>query len=565
MELNRKVLLSLDPDRLLHNFRVNAGLPSTAGSLGGWEGPESELRGHFTGHYLSACAMMYAATGDILFKERADIIIAGLAECQASNGYLSAFPETFFDRLESGRRVWAPYYVLHKLLAGLLAVHGYCGNQQALDVARRLGDWIVNRNSSLSDKQMDLVLATEHGGINEALADLYALTGDAKYMATARRFIHSAIINPAARKEDRLNGLHANTQVPKFIGAARIYELNGGEELKHAAQFFWDCVTRERAYVTGGASEREHFTAKQQLSQSLSIRNSENCVAYNMLRLTHRLFLIQPLAEYGDYYERTLYNQILASQNPADGGICYFVPLQSGSQKIYSLAPTCCTGTGIESHAKHGQSIYYFGDDTLYVNLFIASQLDWPAKGVRLKQQTLYPEEPRTQLQFACDKPVELTVKLRHPWWAPTNNVGVILNGVSQKIRSVPSTWIEIKRTWKTGDTLVMTFPFALRTEGFRDNPHRVAFMSGPLVLCAEVRTNAPTQIFAHDTDGLLKLIKPVENTPHYYKCPPEIFPAYLGFTNFVVLEPFYKMHRYRKYAVYWDIVEPFQHARLED
>lgn len=254
MELDRQYLLSLEPARLLHTFRLNAGLPSTAEPFGGWEEPKGELRGHFVGHYLSACALMYASTGDARVKEAADKVVAGLAECQKKigTGYLSAFPEEFFDRVEAQKPVWAPYYTLHKIYAGLLDMYVHCGNQQALDTCKKFADWVIARNARLSDEQMQKMLGNEHGGMNEVLANLYGLTGEAKYLAIAQRFNHMAVLGPAAQRQDKLTGLHANTQIPKFVGTAREYELTGQEWYKTASVFFWNTVVYERSYVIGG-------------------------------------------------------------------------------------------------------------------------------------------------------------------------------------------------------------------------------------------------------------------------------------------------------------------------
>ncbi len=362
-------MLSLDVERLLHTFRINAGLPSSAQPLGGWEEPKSEVRGHFVGHYLSACALMYAATGDARLKAKGDAVVAGLAECQKAmkSGYLSAYPESFIDRVEAVRPVWAPYYTLHKILAGLIDMAIECDNPQALDVARKFGDWFVTRNAKLSDEQMQKMLGNEHGGVNEALANLYALTGEKKYLDTALRFNHLAVLGPASQREDKLTGLHANTQFPKFIGAAREYDLNGDDTLKTAAEFFWNTVVHERSYVIGGNSDGEHFSPKERLSQALGPNTTETCNTYNMLKLTRHLFCWEPKAEYADYYERALINHILASQNPETGMMCYYVPLRSGMTRGgagmgYNTPENsfwCCTGTGVENHAKYGDSIYF--------------------------------------------------------------------------------------------------------------------------------------------------------------------------------------------------------------
>jgi DUF1680 family protein len=559
MELDRKYLLSLDPDRLLHNFRVNAGIPSSAQPLGGWEEPKSEVRGHFVGHYMSACALMYAETGDEQLKERGDKIVAGLAECQTKlgSGYLSAFPEEFIDRVEAQKPVWAPYYTLHKILAGLLDMYVYCGNRQALETARKFGDWFIARNARLSDEQMQRMLGNEHGGVNEGLANLYALTGERKYLQISLRFNHMAVLGPASRQEDRLTGLHANTQIPKFIGTARQYELTGEGWLKTASSFFWNTVVRERSYVIGGHSDGEAFTPKERLSQSLGPNTTETCNTYNMLKLTRHIFEWEPKAEYADYYERALYNHILASQNPETGMMCYYVPLRSGSHKVYNT-PTdsfwCCTGTGVENHAKYGDSIYFHdGTGTLYVNLFIASELDWKETGITLRQETNYPDEQSTRLVFTCRRPTSLSLRVRHPFWA-VSGFAIRVNGRKAVTASGPGSYAVITRRWKTGDTVQVSMPFTLRVEGFRDNPNRFAFLYGPLVLCAEVKAGKPFPAVVAEEGKMLAGFKPSVGKPNTFSCSSGVF-RIAGETDspVVTLEPFYKMQGSRRYEVYFD------------
>jgi len=560
MELDRKYLLSLDVDRLLHNFRVNAGLHSEAKPLGGWEEPKCEVRGHFVGHYLSACALMFASTGDERLKEKGNAVVAGLAECQAKlgSGYLSAFPEEFFDRLEALKPVWAPYYTLHKIYAGLLDMYVYCDNRQALEVCQRFADWVIARNSKLSDEQMQRMLRNEHGGMNEALANLYGLTGEPKYLKIAQRFNHIAVLGPASKREDRLTGLHANTQIPKFIGAARQYELTGDRWLRTASDFFWHTVVQERSYVIGGHSDGEAFSPKERLSKAFGPNTTETCNTYNMLKLTRHLFCWTAEAEYADYYERALYNHILSSQNPETGMMCYYVPLKSGSHKVYN-GPLdgfwCCTGTGIENHAKYGDSIYFHdGKQTLYVNLFIASELNWTdANGVTVRQETKYPDEASSRITLACREPVEFSVAVRHPWWAASGFV-VRVNGQPQPAGSKPGSFVPLRRTWKTGDAIEISMPFSLYTEGFRDNPRRFAFLHGPLVLAAEVNTGKPLPVISGDEDRLLSSLKPVPGKTSTFAGPGDVFriPGAAEQPG-VVLEPFYRMHGGRHYQVYWD------------
>ena len=561
-ELDHQYLLSLDPDRLLHTFRINAGIPTTAQPLGGWEDPKCELRGHFVGHYLSACGLMYASTGDERLKQKAAAVVAGLAECQAKlgNGYLSAYPESFLDRVETLKPVWAPYYTLHKVYAGLQNVYVYCGNQQALEVCKRFADWVIARNGKLTDAQMQAMLGNEHGGMNETLANLYGLTGDARYLAIARRFNHMQVIGPASKRQDRLTGLHANTQIPKFIGTARQYELTGEEWFKTASTFFWDTVVNERSYVIGGHSDGEHFSPKEKLSEALGPDTTETCNTYNMLKLTRHLFCWDPQPQYADYYERALYNHILCSQHPETGMMCYYLPLRSGSNKNYN-GPLdsfwCCTGTGVENHAKYGESIYFHKQCDLYVNLFIASELDWKAKGVKVRQETKYPDEPWTRLVFTSDQPHQFGLHVRHPWWA-TEKFEICVNGEKQAVESKPGSYAVLSRDWKSGDTLDVSMPFTLRTEGFRDNPRRFAFMHGPLVLAAQVAPGRPFPVIVADEKQLLASLQPVAGKPSTFTGPASIFRV-PGDNKGVTLEPLYKIHGDRHYVVYFDWFTPAQ------
>lgn len=569
-ELDRKYLLSFDTDRLLHTFRLNAGLPSTAQPLGGWEEPKSEVRGHFVGHYLSACAILYAGTKDVRLKEKAEQVVAGLAECQAKlgSGYLSAYPEEFIDRVEARQRVWAPYYTLHKIYAGLLDVHRYGGSAQALDVCQRFADWVIARNGRLSDEQMQAMLDNEHGGMNEVLANLYAVTGEEKYLKIAERFNHMAVIGPASRREDKLTGLHANTQIPKFVGTARQHELTGAEWLHTASDFFWDTVVNERSYVIGGHSDGEVFTPKEKLSEAFGPNTTETCNTYNMLKLTRHLFCWTADARYADYYERALINHILASQNPETGMMCYYVPLRSGSRKVYNEPLDsfwCCTGTGIENHAKYSDSIYFHdGKGRLYVNLFIASELRWREKGLKVRQETGYPDEARTQLKLLVEKPVELQVGIRRPAWA-SQGFQIRVNGEAVAADAEPGSFAVVQRTWNDGDTLTVEMPFALRTEGFRDNPQRFAVLYGPQVLCAEIESGPPFPAVVSDVATLLESLKPVRGKPSTFRAAGELFRRLGGEKmSEPVFEPFHKMHENRRYIVYWDQYTPDQWQQRE-
>lgn len=560
MELDHKYLLSLDPDRLLHTFRVNAGLPSAAKPLGGWEEPKCEVRGHTMGHYLSACAMMYASTGDEKLKQRAGYVVAELARCQdkIGNGYLSAFPEEFIDRVEALKPVWAPWYTIHKIYAGLLDVHRLCDNAQALEVLKRACDWVKARTDRLSEERMEKMLGNEHGGMNDVLADLYAVTGDEKHLRLSRRFNHHAVLDPLSRREDKLTGLHANTQFPKILGAGRQYELTGDQAMRTAATFFWDVVTKERSYVTGGNSDGEMFSPKEALSKHIGPSTTETCNTHNMLKITRRLFGWEPKAEYADYYERALYNHILGSQNPETGMVCYYLPLKTGCAKQFSTpndAFWCCVGTGIESHAKYGDSIYFHeGRKALYVNLFIGSELRWEECGLKLRQETRYPESDSTRLVFDCQAPLELTLRIRHPYWAD-HGIRISVNGQAHALDSRPGSYASIARTWKSGDTVEVRLPMGLRTESFRDNPRKVAVLFGPLVLCAEATPGQPEPAIVADPQEIVAAIRPVEGQPLTFAASPRVFRRLDASEDApLTLKAFYREYK-RPYVVYWDVL----------
>jgi hypothetical protein len=572
MELDRRYLLSLDPDRLLHVFRLAAGIRSTARPYGGWMAPDHLSRGEFAGHYMTACALMVASTGDERLKDKAARVVAGLAECQEKlgTGFVHAHPDTFTSRREAPLPFW---YQIHKVMAGLLDVHRYCGNQQALDVARRLGDWACAAAEEFTEAQFQAMLTVEHGGINEALANLYARTGDPKYLRLSLRFNHAAVLGPAMKQMDALDGLHANTQFPKFIGAGRQYEFTGDESLRTAPLFFWQSVVHERSYCIGGNSDAEIFTPKKALSQALGPATCETCNTYNMLRLTRRLFAWEPRAEYADFYERALWNHILASQNPETGMMCYYVPLKTGCAKG-RLNPTgfstpedsfwCCVGTGIESHAKHGDSIYFHdGGKSLYVNLFIASELTWGELGLKLRQETRFPETDASRLVFTCQKPLELTLNLRHPYWA-TAGIDIAVNGRKQPIRSRPSSFVALTRRWQSGDTVDIRMPMGLRTEGFRDNPSRLAVLYGPLVLCSTVDPQELRPAIVSEIQRIPSGIEPA-GQPLCFKGSPAIFRGVEpGPGHPVTLVPFYRQYK-EPYIVYWDVLSEAQWQKRQD
>jgi len=572
MERDRKYLHALDADRLLHTWRLNAGLASKAEPLGGWERPDCEVRGHTLGHYLSACALMYSSTGDERLKAKADGIVGKLVKCQdaLANGYLSAFPESHIERAEKCERVWAPYYCLHKLIAGLLDMYVHCDNEEAFEAAKRMAAWCKSRCDKLSDEDMHRMLdRTEQGGMNEAFANLYGLTGDRQWLDLSRRFVQKRYVEPLARGEDRLKGEHVNSFIPNIIGTARQYELSGDELDRRIADYFWSQVTSARCYCTGGTSNQEHWRSDpHELAGQLSDHTQETCCTYNMLKLTRHLFCWNPKPEYGDYYERALYNSILSTQDPRTGMMMYFVTLASGRWKYYNLPNDsfwCCTASGLENHAKYGDSIYFHGENDLYVNLFIPSELNWTDKGVRVRQETGFPESETTTLTVQADKPAEFTMRVRVPYWA-TRAATAKLNGESIENDAKPSSWLSVTRKWKDGDCLEITLPMSLYAAPMPDDKTLVAVMYGPLVLAGKLGGEgltdevtyttqnffpfprdkiASTPVFAVDSDDVSDWIEPVENQPLTFRATSE--------DQDITLVPYHKLFGER-YAVYWRV-----------
>jgi uncharacterized protein len=575
---DQNYLLSLDKDRFLHMFRITAGLPSSVKPFGGWEGPKVELRGHSLGHYLSACALMYASTGDDRLKSKAEVIVAELAKVQQAmptqgfhEGYLSAFPEELFDRVDSGQKVWAPYYTLHKIMTGLLDVYRFCGDRKALDVLMKLADWVKLRVDRLSEDQQQSALDTEFGGMMEVLLNLYSISGNFEHLRIAHKFDHRKVLDPLSRSEDPLNGLHANTQIPKAIGAARAYELTGEKRYFDIARFFWDRVAHFRSYVIGGNSDGELFFPPEVSSQHLNANSTETCNTYNMLKLTRHLFAWKPSAETMDFYERALFNHILASQDPTTGMMSYYVPLKPGAFKTFSTPEDsfwCCVGTGMENHAKYGDTIYYRNDFTLYVNLFIASELAWKDKDIVVRQETKFPEEDKTRLTIQTQKPVRLALNIRVPAWAQSKFEVTVNGKPSKQTRYYPdSHYLSIDRKWEDGDIIDIRFPMSLHMERMPDDPTVVAFLYGPVVLAGDLgmenmetarrygpmapqmdkmpAVEIPT--IACDPREVLAKLKPEPGAALTFRT------EGIGRPRDVKLIPFYKAFEQR-YTVYWKI-----------
>jgi len=488
--INQRYLHTLPVDRLAHSFRVQAGIASSAQAFGGWEKPDCELRGHFTGgHYLSAVALTYATTGDVQLKQRGDELVAALAACQQPNGYLSAFPPSFFDRLSNGEKVWAPFYTVHKILAGMLDMYEHTGNAQALQVAIGIGNWTVRWLNGFSDAQMAHILKTEYGGMNDGLYELYAITGNERYREAAHRFDQPSLFEPLAAHRDELQGLHSNTQIPKVIGAARRYELTGEPRYRRIAEFFWETVTRNRSYATGGSSNDEFWnTPPSDLKGQLGLYSAECCVAYNLMKLTRHVYAWNGDPRAFDYYERTLYNARLGTQD-GYGMKLYYYPLQPGAAKFYN-SPTdsfwCCTGSGAEEFARFNDSIYFRDDNDLYVNLFIPSELDWPEHKLRLRQDTAFPREPVTRLRFTLAAPATFALNLRVPGWiAPGAHVRV--NGEALDVFASPGSYLTLKREWRDGDRVEMDLSMRLTYETLPGDDGLQAALYGPLVLAARL------------------------------------------------------------------------------
>jgi DUF1680 family protein len=501
---NQAYLHTLPVERLVHNFRVNAGLPSATQPFGGWEAPDCELRGHFTGHFLSACALNYASFGDEVLKARGEAAVAELAACQqkAGNGYLSAFPEEFFDRLRDGKKVWAPFYTLHKIMAGCLDMHTHCASVPALAAVEGLAQWIGRWADGLSDAHLQRILGTEYGGIAGSLYNLSALSGNREYFRTAARFEQPRFLDPLSGHRDELKELHTNTHIPKVIAAARRYELTGDPYYRDAARYFWEEVTQERTYATGGTSNDEVWdTDPGKLGGALSVWSAECCCAYNMLKLSRHLFQWSADPRYMDYYERTLFNSRLGTQHPANGLKMYYVPLETGYWKYFNSPSNsfwCCTGTGAEEFSKFADSICFHNDREIFVNLFIASEVRWPETGLTLRQETRFPEEEVTRLTISVPRPVEAGLNIRIPGWVAEGG-SVVLNGQTHSAFSSPSSYLKIRREWRDGDRVEVRLPMRLRAEPLPGDPTRQAVLCGPIVLAARLGSDGLTEEMQYD------------------------------------------------------------------
>ena len=491
---NRGYMMRLSNDRLLHNFYVTAGLPSTVAPLGGWEAPTAELRGHFVGHFLSGCALLYGAAGDAAVKAKADGLVAGIAECQAKlddGGYVSAFPSELFVRLDKREKVWAPFYTLHKIMAGLLDMNILAGNQQAMDVLLKLAAWVDAWTADKSEEHMQDILKTEYGGMSEVLYNLAAATGNDRWAQTGDRFVKKAFFTPLAMRRDELKGLHANTHMPQVLGAARRYELSSDHRFGDVSEFFFETIAEGRTYATGGSANTEGWLTQPNhlsLEMKVSSHHQECCCAYNMMKLSRHLYGWSGDTRLVEYYERNLVNHRLGAIEPKTGLTTYFLSMSPGAWKTTCTEDEtfwCCTGSAVEEYAKLNDTIYFHDEEALYVNLYFASEVHWKERGIRLLQETRFPEDGHTILTVHATPESAWTMHLRIPAWTTTASA-VAINGKPVGVAGTPGSYMTIERVWKAGDRVELTMPMRLTAEPLRDDSTQQAFLYGPLVLAGQ-------------------------------------------------------------------------------
>ena len=564
---NLRYLHALEPDRLLHNFRTSAGLAPRGERYGGWEA--DTIAGHSLGHYLTALGLMHAQTGDAECRQRAAYIVGELAACQTAHGdgYVGGFTRKRGDIEEDGKAIfpelirgdiralgfdlngcWVPLYNWHKLFAGLFAAADHCGETRAIGIATALGGYIYRVFAALDDAQVQKLLECEHGGINESFAELHARTRDPRWLRLAERLRHRKILDPLTAGQDVLPWIHANTQIPKLIGLARLHEITGSAGHADAARFFWETVTRDYSYVIGGNADRESFPSARSISRHITEQTCESCNSYNMLKLTRHLYAWRPEARLFDYYERTHLNHILAQQDPATGMFAYMVPLMSGSAREFSKPFDdfwCCVGSGMESHAKHGDSAWWTAGDTLIANLYIPSVARWESKGVTARIETGYPFAETVAIMIEAASAKRFALALRIPGWCRGATLSV--NGSSLPVGANDGYAI-VRRTWKSGDRVDLTLPMALRGEATVDDPSTVALLHGPVVLAADLGPAdqpftgpAPALVASDPLSGFA----PIDPAHGRYRTTGIARPAQLDFAPFFGL-------RHRRTAVYF-------------
>jgi len=514
MDIN--YLLGLDADRLMAPYLKGGGLTAKAENYPNWE--NTGLDGHIGGHYLSALAYMYAATGNTRIKERLDYSLSELKRAQdaAGDGYLGGTPNgrKIWDEIKKGtinassfglNGGWVPLYNIHKTYAGLRDAYLQGGSVLAKDMLIKLTDWMYNTVSGLTDAQVQEMLKSEHGGLNEVFADVASITGNKKYLELAHKFSHQTLLQPLLQHQDKLTGIHANTQIPKVIGFKRIADLEGNKDWSDAASFFWKTVVDNRSVSIGGNSVREHFHPSDNFSSMFeSEQGPETCNTYNMLRLTKLLFQTSGDVSFMDYYERALYNHILSTQDPVQGGFVYFTPMRSGHYRVYSQPQTsfwCCVGSGLENHARYGEMIYGYKDNDLYVNLFIPSVLTWKSKNIRIEQQNNFAKQEAADIIVDTKKTALFTLHIRKPEWTKENELKVTINGEST-VTEIKDGYIVITRNWSKGDKVHLELPMQLRAVTTPDGAQEYSFLYGPYVLAAKTGTQDQSGLFADESRG---------------------------------------------------------------
>jgi len=584
-----RYMLALDADKLLAPYLREAGLPAKTTSYTNWE--NTGLDGHIGGHYLTALSLMYASTSNSKVGDRLNYMLTELKRCQDKNGngYIGGVPgsNALWQDIANGKiqvgtfdlnKKWVPLYNIHKTIAGLKDAYVYTKNPLAKQMLVDYGNWFVWLTSKLSDEQIQRLLISEYGGLNEVFADLYQITSDKKYLKLAYQFSDLKILNPLAKQEDKLSGLHANTQIPKVIGFKRIATVGNDKAYNTASNFFWETVINNRTVALGGNSVREHFNPTNDFSTMItSVEGPETCNSYNMLKLTKLLYEDEGLSSYIDYYERTLYNHILSSQHPTKGGFVYFTPMRPGHYRVYSQPQTsfwCCVGSGLENHAKYNELIYAHSDEELFVNLFIPSAVNWEEKGFSLVQNTSFPETETTLLTIQNAGKGSVALQIRYPNWVKLNELKVKVNGKTEKITAKPGSYVKLRRVWKKGDQIEIVLPMHIKAEPMPGKSPYVALLNGPILLAAKTDSTNLTGLFADDsrmghiaggtqyplqdmplfvsnqTDYATQ-VYPVKGKSQTFKASNLIYPAA---KKNLELIPFYKLHDSR-YIVYWQTV----------
>ncbi len=590
---NIEYVMAMEVDRLIAPYLVEAGLEPRAEHYGNWEG--SGLNGHIGGHYLTALSLAWAATGRADVRARLDYMLDELKRAQEANGngYLGGVPgsDELWRQIAAGdiradpfalNGAWVPWYNIHKVFAGLRDSWIHAGSEQAREMLVAWAGWAAELVSDLSDAQIQEMLKTEHGGMNEVFADVYSITGDEHFLKLALRFSDRQILDPLLEGEDQLTGLHANTQIPKVIGFERIAQAPGGPQWHAAAQFFWSTVVNERSVAIGGNSVREHFNPKDDFEPLVrDVEGPETCNTYNMLKLTRLLYRELPDLAYVRYYERALYNHILASQDPDTGGLVYFTPMRPNHYRVYSQvgeAMWCCVGSGIENHMKYGEFIYAHDGGALYVNLYVPSRLNWTERDLVIRQETRFPDASSTRLVFEND--ADLTLKLRYPAWATAKDPQVTINGERTSIAGKAGGYISVERQWKAGDTVSLELPMEARQEQLPDGSDWYALLYGPIVLSARTSPFEDEVLNYYADDSRMGHIASGQ------QCPAELVPLFVsesadlaghieriageelrfrfsgatGEGDFAKLEliPFFRVHQTR-YMLYWPVSTPQQ------